>query len=165
MAITKADAIAQLQSPNSLSNQQALVKKIQGTKVAKPVKRFIPGGKNLTEELSEKNLASAVFNWIRHCRHFTECTISLCEDPSNYKTKATKVIDFDTNTKNSEWEIRGKRWLAERLADILTTDNLVAVKVERSGITTLIDTKDAFSPESEDWLPYIELTPFRPPAF
>ena len=165
MALNKTDAIEQLSGPNSISNQQALVKKIQGTKLAAPVKRFIPGGKNLTSELSEGNLPTAVFNWLRHCRHWTTCTISLCEDPSKRKTKTTRVVDFDLRTKNAEWEIRGKRWLAERIADVLMTDHLVAVTVDKEGISTVIDTEKTFTPESEDWTPYVELVPFRPPTF
>lgn len=165
MALNKTDAIEQLGGPNSISNQQALVKKIQGTKISKPIKRFIPGGQNLTEELNQGNLATAVFNWVRHCRHFTECTISLCKDPTARKIKTSKVLDFDTNTKNTEWEIRGKRWLAERIADVLMTDNLLAVNVTKEGISTIIDTEGTFNPESKDWMPYVELTPFRPPTF
>lgn len=165
MALNKTEAIEQLSSANSVSNQQALVKKIQGTKVSKPVKRFIPGGKNLTQELNESNLSTAVFNWVRHCRHFTECTISLCENPAIRNTKTNKVLDFDTKTRNAEWEIRGKRWLAERIADVLMTDNLLAVEVKRDGIYTVIDAEKTFKPDSEDWMPYVELTPFRPPAF
>ena len=165
MALNKTDAIDQLSGPNSISNQQALVKRIQGTKIAQPVKRFIPGGKSLTKDISEANLPKAVFNWIRGCRHWTECTISLCEDYSQRKTKVTKVVDFDSSTKNAEWEIRGKRWLSERIADVLKTDHLLAVTIDKTGISTIVDTDKSFTPESDDWTPYVELTPFRPPTF
>jgi len=165
MGTSKATAIEQLQGPNSVSHQQALVKKIQGTKMAKPVKRFIPGGKNLTKELNEKNLPTAVFNWLRHTRHFVEGTISLCADPTGRKNKTSIVMEFDTNTRNAEWEIRGKRWLAERIADILMTDNLLAITIARDGLRTIVDTEGTFSPESEDWMPYVEFTPFKPPTF
>lgn len=164
MALDKQTAIEQLSGPNSVSNQEALVKKIQGPKLIKPIRRIIPGGKNLTE-LSESQLPTACFNWLRHCRHFTEGVISLCSDYSQRKTKQTKVVDFDTKTKNFEWEIRGKRWLAERLAEILTQDNILAVKIERSGVYSIIDTEGSFGPNSEDWEPYVELTPFRAPTF
>jgi len=165
MGTSKAVAIEQLKGPNSISHQQALVKKIQGTKMAKPVKRFIPGGKNLTKELNEKNLPTAVFNWLRHCRHFIEGTIALCEDHSLRKTKTSMVLEFNTQTKNTEWEIRGKRWLAEQIAEVLMTDSLLAVTISKDGVRTVIDTEGTFSPESEDWMPYVEFTPFRPPTF
>lgn len=164
MGLNKQTAIEQLSGPNSISNQEALVKKIQGTKVKAPIKRIIPGGKQLTE-LTEAQLPTACYNWLRHCRHFTECVISLCKDYSQRKTKTSRVIDFDTKTRNTEWEIRGKKWLSERIAEVLTQDNIVAVVVERSGISTVVDTEASFSPKSEDWEPYIELTPFKPPTF
>ena len=41
MPITKAEAIEQLSGPNSLSNQQALVKKIVGSEGKRTIKRLI----------------------------------------------------------------------------------------------------------------------------
>ena len=165
MAITKQEALNQLSSPGSISNQQALVKKIQGTKISAPVKRVIPGGKTLQEDLSESSLPHAVYNWLRYSRHWTEGVISFCSDLANRKTKTKKVLDFDSKTKNSEWEIRGKRWLSERVAEVLTQDNILAVKITREGLQAVTDVDGTFSPKSEDWEPYVELTPFRPPAF
>ena len=165
MAITKSEALDQLSGPGAVSNQQALVKKIQGTTVSQPVKRIIPGGKTLQEDLSESTLPHAVYNWLRYSRHWTEGVISFCSDLTSRKTRVKKVIDFDSKTKNSEWEIRGKRWLSERIAEVLTQDNILAVKINREGLQAVTDAEGTFSPESEDWEPYVELTPFRPPSF
>ena len=164
MGLTKANAIDQLQGPNSISNQEALVKKIQGTKIKEPVRHVIPGGKNLTD-LDQGQLPVAVFNWLRHCRHFTEGVISLCADYTERNTKTKRVVDFDPKQRNTEWEIRGKRWLAERVADVLTEDNILAVKIEKEGLYAVYDNEGEFTSESSDWEPYVELTPFRAPTF
>ena len=165
MATTKANAIDQLKGPNSISHQEALVKKIQGTQISTPVKFTIPAGHSLTKDLSEAQLSSAVYNWLRRCRHFTEGTISLCEDINARKTKTTKKVDFDTKNRNLEWEVRGKKWLSERVADILNTENVLAVKIAKDGLYSVVDTEETFTPESQDWQPWVELTPFRPPTF
>ena len=164
MGLTKANAIDQLKGPNSISNQQALVKKIQGTRIKPPVRHIIPGGKSLTE-IDEGQLPVAVFNWLRHCRHFTEGVVSLCSDVEERKTKVKKVVDFDPKMRNTEWEVRGKRWLAERIADILTQSNILSVNIKKEGLYAVYDVEKTFSAESEDWEPYVELTPFRPPTF
>ena len=165
MATTKANAIDQLKGPNSISHQEALVKKIQGTQTSTPVKFVIPAGNSLTSDLSESQLSTAVYNWLRRCRHFTEGTVSLCEDINARKTKTNRVVDFDTKNRNSEWEVRGKKWLAERVTDILNTDNVLAVKITKEGLYSVVDTEGTFNPGSDDWQPWVELTPFRPPTF
>jgi hypothetical protein len=165
MGITKADALEQMDSPGSISNQEALVKKIQGTQITKPVKRVIPGGKTLTTDLTEANLKHAVYTWLRHCRNWTEGTISLCSDLSARKNKKEKVLDFNSDSKNAEWEVKGKRWLAERISEVLTRDNILAVQIQKEGLYLVTDTEQTFSPESDDWEPYVELTPFKPQAF
>jgi hypothetical protein len=164
MPITKAEAIEQLSGPNSLSNQQALVKKIVGSQANKTVKRMIPGGKTLVSDISDKELPTAIYNWLRHCRHFTSATISFARDLSVTETNREKVIDFNARSKHTEWETRGKRWLAERVADIITRENVVAVEIQKDGLY-LLTNKGDFSPESETWEPYIQFSPFRPPTF
>lgn len=164
MGLDKAEAIRQLESRGSVSNQQALVKKIEGVKAVTPITRVIPGGKTLSS-LKPEDLTVAVYTWLRGCNIFTEAMISLSADNTAHKSKTSKVIDFDTNTKNTEWELRGKRWLAERVVDVLRTKNILSVRIKRDGIYTIVKTDGAFGPSSEDWQPYIELTPFKPPKF
>lgn len=165
MAINKTDAIEQLKGPNSISHQQALVKKIQGTQTIRPVRYDIPGGKTMTQDIPESQLSTAVYNWLRHCRHFMEAKISLIGDINEISSTRRKLVDFDTKTKNSEWEVRGKKWLAERISDVLKDDHIVAVEVNREGIYASYDNDKTFSPESENWQPYVEMLPFRPPTF
>ena len=164
MGISKADAIDQLKGPISISNQEALVKKIQGTKIKPPVKYIVPGGKHLTD-FDQQQLSVAVFNWLRHSRHFTEGVISLCSNYENRATSTKKVVDFDPKTRNAEWEVRGKRWLAERIAEVLTEDSILAVSIKREGLYAIYDSEENFTSSSEDWEPYVELVPFRPPTF
>jgi hypothetical protein len=71
MALTKKQAIEYESSPNSLSNQQALVKRIISSEPRTSVKRVIPAGSSITEDIGEKALVSAVYIWLRHCAHFT----------------------------------------------------------------------------------------------
>jgi hypothetical protein len=164
MGLSKAEALRQLESRGSVSNQQALVKKIQGVKVIQPVKRIIPGGKQLSS-LDPANLTVAVYTWLRGCNIFTEAFLSLSAEATAHQATTSKVIDFDTNTKNTEWEIRGKRWLAERIVDVLRTKNILSVTVKRDGIYSTIKNDGSFGPKSKDWEPYIQLTPFKPPTF
>ena len=165
MPTSKAEAIAQLSGPNSLSNQQALVKKILGSQSKKTLKRTIPGGATLVQDLSDKQLAPAIYTWLRHCRHFTSAVLSFAKDPSILKTSEEKVIDFDPRGKNTEWETRGKKWLSERIADIIMRDNVVAVKIEKDGLYLLTDKSGTFSPGCDEWEPYVQFSPFRPPIF
>ena len=164
MGLSKAEAIRQLESRGSVSNQQALVKKIEGVKIKPPIKRIIPGGKQLSS-LSTEDLTVAVYTWLRGCNIFTEALLSLSENTANHKVKKSKVIDFDTNTKNAEWELRGKRWLSERMVDVLKTKNILSIEVKRDGIYSIVKTDGSFGPKSDDWQPSIELTPFKPPRF
>ena len=165
MPITKAEAIEQLSGPNSLSNQQALVKKIIGSEGKRTVKRLIPGGATLVADISDKELPSAVYTWLRHCTHFTSATISFAKEMSEEDITKEKVIDFDSRARLTEWETRGKRWLAERVADIITRDNVVAVEIQKDGLYLCLDKKGNFTPTSENWEPYIQFSPFRPPTF
>jgi len=165
MGITKKQAIDFESSPNSVSNQQALVKRIINSEPRTSIKRIIPGGSTITEDISEKALASAVYTWLRHCTHFTQATISFARDPSTINCSRNKVVDFQSTNRYSEWEQRGKRWLAERIADIITRDNVVFVEIQKDGIYLNVDKTGSFDPTHNDWEPYVEFSPFRPPQF
>lgn len=164
MGLNKAEAIRQLGSRGSVSNQQALVKKIEGVQPVTPIKRVIPGGSTL-HELPIDTLPSAVYTWLRACTHFTEGTLSLASCPEELKTKTRRIIDFDTKTRNAEWEVRGKRWLAERIVELLKIKNIVAIEIKRDGLYSVVMASGSFGPKSKAWEPYIELVPFKPPKF
>ena len=162
MAPTKAEALKQM-PPRS--DQKALVKKIMGTRTVKPIKYVIAGGKTLVEDLDASDIKKAVYTWLCHHRHWTSAIISFAKEPQMMNTRETRVIDFDAKTPVPHWEQHGKRPLGIMVGDVINnTDKLVAVKIEKEGIYTLTS-DDNLEPGSEDWEPYIELTPFRPPVF
>lgn len=165
MALTKKQAIEFESSPNSLSNQQALVKRIINSEPRTSIKRVIPAGATITSDISEKALAAAVYTWLRHCAHFTQVTISFAKDPSTINCSRNKMVDFQSTGKYTEWEQRGKRWLAERVADIITRDGVVSVEIQKDGIYLNTDKTGSFDPTHAEWEPYIEFSPFRPPQF
>ena len=84
---------------------------------------------------------------------------------SNLTELVSKETLPDTNTKLPQWEIQGKRWLADRISEVLAMDHVVAVKVTKEGITAMLDSEQSFSSESEDWLPQIIFTPNKPTGF
>lgn len=164
MSISKKEAIEDLKRSRGLSNQEALVKKIINNNVVKLTKRYIPGGKNLLNEITKETITDAVYTWLRHCRNFTECTVSLVEPLDLNALKQTKTADFNANARNSEWETRGKKWLAEKIGKALLMNNTVAVVVKRDGIFCYSSTEE-LNDKDDNWMPYIEFTPFRPGVF
>lgn len=159
MGLTKEDAIKQL---GSSSNQQALVNKIMGTKIIKPSHHVIPAGKTMMTDLSAEQLKEAIYNWFCRHRHWTKAMISFAKNPALFKTEEFKAVEFNTNSKLVAWEADGKRKIARQVADVINgTNNLVAVKIERDGIYVITESEGTFSPESDDWEPYIELVPFK----
>ena len=134
MPINKNTAIQQLGNNSSISNQESLVKKLQGPQINKKITMVIPGGKNLTEYISRENLPSAVFTWLRRCRHFKDVEISFMNDYTNKEYETTSVVDFNTTGKLPQWEVEGKKWLADRISEVLLMENVISVKVNKEGI-------------------------------
>lgn len=164
MSLSKKEAIDDLSRSRGLSNQQSLVKKIINDNVVKVTKRYIPGGKNLLNEITKETISDAVYTWLRHCRNFTQCTISLIEPLNLNELQEKKVFDFNTNAKNYEWETRGKKWLAEKIGKVLLKNKTVAVTVRKEGVFSYT-AKEEITDENDNWLPYIEFNPFRPGVF
>jgi len=158
----KQSAINQLGNNPSVAHQQALVQKLTGPKINKQVKMIIPGGANLTEDISKDQLASAVFTWLRRCRHFKDVLISFPSDLSKLSTDTSIVVDFNQNSKSPEWETQGKKWLSERVSDVLAMNNVVGVKVDKAGIHAILDADQSFSAESPNWEPHLIFTPNKP---
>ena len=165
MSINKNVAIQQLGNNSSVSNQESLVKKLQGSPFNKKVTMIIPGGKNLTEYISKESLPTAVFTWLRRCRHFKDVEISLINDYSTKEYETTLVVDFNQNSKLPQWEIEGKKWLADRISEILLMNNIFAVKVDKLGITAVLDKTQSFDSSSDDWEPKLIFTPHKPTGF
>jgi hypothetical protein len=167
MAITKTEAIRQLDSagPN-VANQQALVKKLSGTTLQKQIRHVIPGGAFLLDQISKEDLPAAIFTWLRRVAFFKDFTFSMCSDLSKVQTRQAQVVDFDTKQKQPEWEIQGKKWLAERMADVLREESIVALTVNKQGITAYQvvsdNSENKFGPGHELWEPNLTFTPFKP---
>ena len=165
MSINKNAAIQQLGNNSSVSNQESLVKKLQGASFNKKITMLVPGGKNLTDYVSKENLPAAIFTWLRRCRHFKDVEISLIDDYSSKEYEATIVVDFNQNSKLPQWEVEGKKWLADRIADILLMENILAVKVDKIGITAILDKSQTFNSSSPNWEPRLIFTPHNPTGF
>lgn len=158
MSLTKKQAIKDLER-NKISNQQALVKKIEGISTTKNIKKFIPGGKTLKDQLSKDQFPKAMNNWLKHCRHFTELEFSFL-DPQPASLKETKVYDFDSNAQNSQWETRGKKWLAETLSEFVLKPKVVSIKAKKDGIYIYTGKKE-IKQEDKNWFPYISFVSVR----
>ena len=165
MSLDKNTAIKQLGNNSNVAHQESLVKKLSGPKINKQIVHVIPGGASLTDSISKENLPEAIFTWLRRCRHFKDVTITFCENYQSKNTSTSQVVDFNPNTKLPEWEIQGKKWLAERVSEVLDMDNVIAVKVKKEGIDVVLDKDQSFNSSSEDWLPQIIFTPHKPQGF
>ena len=165
MSLNKTDAIKQLGTNSSVANQESLVKKLQGPKINKQLKMVIPGGKNLTELVSAEQLPTAIFTWLRRCRHFKDVEISLISSYSKMDTQLATVVDFNSTTKLPQWEVQGKKWLAEQIANVISMDNVLSVKVDKVGIHVILDKEQSFNSDSESWEPHLIFTPHKPTGF
>ena len=164
MSLTKSKAIEQVTN-SSASDQYSLVKKLSGPQLNKQLKHLIPGGRNLTEMVSKEQLPLAIFTWLRRCRHFKDVTLSLCQDLTKRSSTTSLIVDFNTSNRLPEWEIQGKKWLAERISEVFFMDNVLAVKVQREGISVILDTEGSFDVKSQDWEPHLIFTPHKPTGF
>ena len=160
MSMSKTQAIKELER-SAVSNQQSLVKKIEGVKQTKIVRRAIPGGKELLKNVNRETLPKACYTWLRHCAHFTNFTVSFAKDIDLVDTKKTKSLDFDSRSQNLEWEIRGKKWLGEQVAALLLLEKAIAVEGDKEGLWVYY-AKEEFLPESDNWEPYVEFNRFKP---
>lgn len=145
------------------SNQQALVKRLNPSSF-KNKRVTIPGGQNMMEEIDKDSLERAIYNWLRHCRFFDSVEISFCSDYGARRTQTSKIADFPADPNgHGVWATHPerKRYLAGRLADAILRGPLVAIRADLQGMWLIRDENDDFSPESEDWEPYIEFVPKR----
>lgn len=165
MAITKHEAIKQLGNNSQVSNQTSLVKKLAGPQINKSLKMMVPGGANLTELVSRENLPEAVFTWLRRCRHFKDVLISFADDPYALDHTTSLVVDFETRGTQPQWEVEGKKWLADRVAEVLNMEHVIGVKVEKQGISVILDKNQSFGPSSQAWNPNLVFTPHKPTGF
>jgi hypothetical protein len=77
-------------------------------------------------------------------------------------TETTTAIDFNQNNKLPEWEVQGKKWLAERASEVLAMDNIVGVRIDKIGIHAILDSDQKFNSKSPHWMPHLVFTPNKP---
>lgn len=148
----------------SVTNQQALVKRLLGSARAKPTKMIIAGGKYLLDEVDQRKLERAVFTWLRRHRWFEYAKISFASNPDQMSLQVDKVMDFPADDRYAIWEqpTHGKRWLATQIADILGRQKVIYIEAKKDGLYVATEFVDSdFGPQSENWEPYIELLPVR----
>ena len=147
MALTKKEL---LQS-GGISNQQALVKRLQERVKLPPVKREIPGGKRLLENLDQDTMERAVYNWLRGCRAFSEVTISFAADPDKSQCRVKKMRDLTATNGREEWETHpeGRKILARYISEILNNHQMVKVVAKADGIYLHQDVNETFGPSRQ----------------
>jgi hypothetical protein len=157
MALTKSEALA-----SGISNQQALVKAMI-TRKREPKRMLIPGGKTLLQNLDERNLASSIFIWLRGARWFDSVTLSFVSGTVSRPSKTIKVSEFPKAANGLRpWDrqdIGGKRWLADRIADALSSNLVLSVTAKEDGlyVTTPTETMTAEQLQSaEDFMPHLD---------
>jgi hypothetical protein len=140
----------QLLQSGSVSNQQAIVKRLQNNRI-KPKKRPIPGGKNMLDVLDKQNLEDAAYNWLRGCAAFTEVTLCFAKDPSKFSRTSKKVVAFDGNGQFPIWESHklGRKYLAQQITSVLKEYPCIQIIVKKNGIWIETDDDNNFAPKYE----------------
>lgn len=143
MALSKAELLR-----SGVSNQQALVKRLQEQTPIRPRKRKIPGGGQILETIDQADMEAAVYNWLRGCRAFSQVTISFAKDPDKFRCKTVRVKEFDEAAPREIWEMHpeGKQHLARQLADVLNNHQAVKVVAKKDGIWLHTDVTEEFAP-------------------
>lgn len=143
MALSKKELLL-----GGVSDQQALVKKLQERKAIPPKKRLIPGGKKILELVGQDIMEEAVYNWLRGCNAFSQVTISFAKDPDKYQHTVTKVKEFDARQPREIWETHptGKKYLAEQLADIINSERALKITAKKDGVWLYKDASGTFAP-------------------
>ena len=146
MAPTKRDLLRL----RSLSHQQAIVETRQQIVASTPIRKTIPGGAMLLQQIGKDNMDSAVLNWLRGCYRFSKVTLSFAKDPGKYNLKKEKYFDFDSKDKEA-WEIHpdGKTYLAEKISRIIKTQKFVYLEADKEGIFVYSDQDNNFKPTKQ----------------
>lgn len=160
MSTPKKQAIKELSS-QAVSNQQALVDKINGRPTIRNVKRIIPGGKTLHDQVPIEQFPKMFYTWLRHCREFRSFTVSFVKDP-NQGTKRVKVIDYNPQPNVYEWD-RNRREVASEVSKQMLKVGVVAIEGDKEGLYAYVlqDKAKDIHPTMDEWEPYVEFTPIR----
>ena len=158
MEKTKSD----FDSQEQLRNQTGIVKAILRGKKHKEKRLFIPGGRNILEDIDKQNLTDSLYTWMRFSKDFDGLRFSLVapEANSKYKMDVRKVKDFPKSDV-PHWETAKtlRRGLAEEIAQVVMTTKFLYIDVTKEGIFVATEVGDSFSPESDDFCPTLLFTP------
>ena len=149
---------------NTVSNQQALVKRLLGNNRPKAIRRVIPGGQTMLEDIDQTMLGKAIFTYLRSSRYFTNFKLSFAREPKVMDLEVVKVQDFPFDGKYSIWEVpsHGKHWLADQIASVLNRQKLVYIEAKNDGLYVATERNETdFGPGTENWEPFYEWTPAR----
>lgn len=149
---------------SSVSNQQALVKRLLGNNRPKPTKTIIPGGQNILDEVAKTTLEQALTTYLRRHRYFENFKLSFAKDPDSMNLKVEKIQDFPYDGRYTIWELpaQGKRWLAGQIADVLSRQKLVYIEAKADGLYVATERVESdFGPGAEQWEPFYEMLPAR----
>ena len=158
MAPSKSEVL----SSGTVSNQQALVKKIIARK-REPRRIIIPGGKNMLESLDGRNLQQAVHTWLRGCRWFDSVKLSFVTDLESRESTTYRIHEFpDAPSNMRAWDmpsIGGKLWLAGLIAETITERIVFAIEAKDDGLYVTVPTEEISGSElqsSDAWQPYLD---------
>lgn len=149
----------------TITNQQSLVKALINNK-REPKKLVIPGGSNMLENLDERNLEKAVYNWLRGCRHFSEVKINMTTGETTRKSDTYQAYEFPATRQGiypwQRQDLGGKKGLAKEVVKILTTTVVLSIHVKKEGIfVTVPQNKKTTGKDlqgSADWEPHLLFT-------
>jgi hypothetical protein len=170
----------------SLSDQGAIVGLLTKRKTEME-KHVIPGGKELISVISSKEtLRNAIYTWLRAKAEFSEFILSFAKDPDRFAGPEIRKEIFQKTEPKPIWHStpNGRFTLADQLANIISTEKLVSIRVKPDGIyitndktkkfsrTTTVTAEDLAaglyagkSPgdkvTSTDWEPWYGITPIR----
>jgi len=130
----------------------------------KKKKIIIPGGKDMLEGLQYPEMEKMFWNMLKFCFLFDDVRFSFSSDPDKRTLVTTKAAEFQKDPSGREvwvYHEKGKRYIAQKMAEIVSRQALVAMDIKPDGIYVHTDKKDGFTPRSKDWGPYIEFSPKR----
>lgn len=163
MAETKTDFKL---TENQISQQEAIVKRLSGKKIARTERLIVPSGKQMLEQVDQETLSRTLYTFLRYKKSFGAVRFSIIapsdQRKGTYTFKTEKVMNLVSDEKGApQWEItKGKRkWLAETMAEIITRRLFVYIEAKADGIYVTSDTSDTFKTDGEDFLPHFDFVP------
>ena len=160
-----------------VTNQGRLVDLLT-VKSIKPVKKVIPGGATLWNQIDKKSLPSTIYTWLRTPKNFQEFKICFAKSLEGMKLETEKVLDYSPKD-GGEWGGGKRKAVADDIAKVLGERAVVSLQLKQDGIYIVTDPTKQFSPTrlateadvvegrvrvgdkvpSDNWEPYLEWVP------